>query len=145
MRLDRPLTPEAPDLFRLTVRASDRGLPQHRHTDAVVEVKVASLHDFLPTFVTLEHTVQVPESLQVGAEVMNMKPLLHQHITPLVQIHLVETDGSFEYHRASGESVKKLETSTRCQIFTGVATKSHDVNSCCDLDNPNRGFQELDF
>lgn len=64
---------------------------------------MASLHDFLPTFVTLEHTVQVPESLQVGAEVMNMELLLHQHITPLVQIHLVEADGLFDYHRASGE------------------------------------------
>lgn len=64
---------------------------------------MASLQDFLPTFVTLEHTVQVPESLQVGAEVMNMKPLLHPHVTPLVQIHLVEADGRFDYHRASGK------------------------------------------
>lgn len=116
LRLERPLTPEAPDLFRLAVRASDRGLPRHRHADAAVEVKVVSLHDFLPTFVTLEHSVQVPESLQVGAEVLNMELLLHEHITPLVKIHLVEADGPFDYHRASGECCKKRKKCLRGHV-----------------------------
>uniref|UniRef100_A0A667YH43 FAT atypical cadherin 2 n=1 Tax=Myripristis murdjan TaxID=586833 RepID=A0A667YH43_9TELE len=75
LRLERPLSPDAPPTFELKVKATDRGLPRHLYSVATVTVDVVSLDDYQPVFLSSEYTAQLPESTAVGAEVLSVSAL----------------------------------------------------------------------
>lgn len=75
LRLERPLTPETPPSFELKVKATDRGLPRHLYSVATVTVDVVSLDDYQPVFLSSGYTAQLPESSEVGSEVLSISAL----------------------------------------------------------------------
>ncbi|CAF95368.1 unnamed protein product, partial [Tetraodon nigroviridis] len=75
LRLERPLTPDAPPTFELKVKATDRGLPRHLYSIATVTVAVVSLDDYQPVFLSSEYTAQLPESFAVGSQVLSLSAL----------------------------------------------------------------------
>lgn len=80
LRLERALTPDAPDTFMLEVKATDRGLPHHRYSVATVQVNVIPLDEYQPTFLYSEYTLQLPESTEVGSEVLSIAELMNDNL-----------------------------------------------------------------
>ncbi|TNN47210.1 Protocadherin Fat 1 [Liparis tanakae] len=78
LRLERPLTPEAPPTFELKVKAADRGLPRHLYSVAAVMVEVVSMDDYKPIFPSSEYAARVPESLAVGSPVLSVSALTEE-------------------------------------------------------------------
>uniref|UniRef100_A0A3Q3LLL1 FAT atypical cadherin 2 n=1 Tax=Mastacembelus armatus TaxID=205130 RepID=A0A3Q3LLL1_9TELE len=105
LRLERPLTPDAPERFNLKVKATDRGLPRHLYSVATVTVDVVSLNDYRPIFLSSEYTVQLPESLAVGTEVLNFEHHIRDY-ADLFQVAFVivsgNEDGPFQLHHLAG-------------------------------------------
>ncbi|XP_058504924.1 protocadherin Fat 2 isoform X2 [Solea solea] len=98
LRLERPLTPDAPPTFELKVKATDRGLPRHLYSVATVTVDVVSLDDYQPIFQSSEYTAQLPESLAVGSEVLSVSALSSDGSGPnpvVYQIVSGNEDGRF--------------------------------------------------
>ncbi|XP_068182443.1 protocadherin Fat 2 isoform X2 [Antennarius striatus] len=75
LRLERPLASDAPPTFELKVKATDRGLPRHLYSVVTVTVEVVSLDNYQPIFLRSEVTVQLPETLEVGSEVVSVSAL----------------------------------------------------------------------
>ncbi|XP_068596339.1 protocadherin Fat 2 [Brachionichthys hirsutus] len=75
LRLERPLTYNTPPTFDLKVKATDRGLPRHLYSVVTVTVQVVSLDSYQPIFLSSEVTVQLPETLEVGSEVVSIVTL----------------------------------------------------------------------
>ncbi|XP_069025546.1 protocadherin Fat 2 [Embiotoca jacksoni] len=75
LRLEQPLTPDAPPSFELKVKATDRGLPRHLYSVTTVTVDVVSLDDYQPVFLSSEYTARLPESSAVGSEVLSVSAL----------------------------------------------------------------------
>ncbi|XP_072296133.1 protocadherin Fat 2 [Eucyclogobius newberryi] len=72
LRLERPLTSEAPPSFQIKVKATDRGLPRQLSSLTTVAVDVVSLDDYRPVFSSAEYTARLPESFEVGSEVVSL-------------------------------------------------------------------------
>nr|XP_020449665.1 protocadherin Fat 2 [Monopterus albus] len=97
LRLERPLTPDAPPTIKLKIKATDRGLPYHLYSVATVTVDVVSLDDYQPVFLSSEYTAQIPESLAVGSEVLSMSALTRDGGPNLVVYRIMSgnQDGRF--------------------------------------------------
>lgn len=110
LRLERPLTPDAPATFELKVKATDRGLPRHLSSVAVVTVEVVSLDDYQPVFLNSEYTAQLPESLAVGSEVLSVSALTRDGGGP----------DAIVYRIASGNEAGRflLDTQTGWRVFS---------------------------
>ncbi|XP_076993564.1 protocadherin Fat 2 [Tamandua tetradactyla] len=75
IRLEKPLRDRPQAVLELTVRASDLGTPTPLSTLGTVTVSVVGLDEYLPVFLSTEHTVQVPEDARPGAEVLRLAAL----------------------------------------------------------------------
>ena len=75
IRLEKPLRVRPQAALELTVRASDLGTPIPLSTLGTVTVSVVGLEDYLPVFLSTEHSVQVPEDAQRGTEVLRLATL----------------------------------------------------------------------
>lgn len=75
IRLEKPLRVRPQAALQLTVRASDLGTPIPLSTLGTVTVSVVGLEDYLPVFLTTEHSVQVPEDTPLGTEVLQLDTL----------------------------------------------------------------------
>ena len=75
IRLEKPLRVRPQAALELTVRASDLGTPIPLSTLGTVTVSVVGLEDYLPVFLSTEHSVQVPEDAQRGTEVLQLATL----------------------------------------------------------------------
>ncbi|KAL6117350.1 fat2 [Pungitius sinensis] len=105
LRLERPLTPEAPASFELKVKATDRGLPRHLYSVAVVTVDVVSLDDYQPIFLNSEYTARLPESLAVGSEVLSVSALTRDGGGPDAIFYRIASGnegGCFHLNRQTG-------------------------------------------
>lgn len=104
LRLERPLTSDTPSTFELKVKATDRGLPHHLYSVATVTVDVVSLDDSQPVFLASEYTVQLPESLAFGSEVLSLSALTRDGPTPVVyRIVAGNEDGRFLLDSHTGD------------------------------------------
>lgn len=72
LRLEHSLTDEPKTTYKLTVKATDRGLPNHLYSVATVTVHVVDLSDYQPMFLSSEYMAEIPESLPVGTEVISV-------------------------------------------------------------------------
>lgn len=84
LRLERPLTSEAPATFQIKVKATDRGLPRQLSSVTMVTVMVVSLDDYEPVFEKAEHTAELPESSAVDSVVVNLSELSRAGAEPIV-------------------------------------------------------------
>ncbi|KAG8509268.1 Protocadherin Fat 2 [Galemys pyrenaicus] len=75
IRLEKPLQAGPQAALELTVRASDLGTPIPLSTLGTVTVSVVGLDDYLPAFLSPEHSVQVPEDARRGTEVLRLSSL----------------------------------------------------------------------
>ncbi|XP_054424121.1 protocadherin Fat 2 isoform X1 [Pteronotus mesoamericanus] len=75
IRLEKPLRVRPQAALQLTVRASDLGTPVPLSTLGTVTVSVVGLEDYLPLFLNTEHSVQVPEDVPLGTEVLQLATL----------------------------------------------------------------------
>uniref|UniRef100_A0A8D1QQF8 Protocadherin Fat 2 n=1 Tax=Sus scrofa TaxID=9823 RepID=A0A8D1QQF8_PIG len=75
IRLEKPLRVRPKAALELTVRASDLGTPIPLSTLGTVTISVVGLDDYLPVFLSTEHSVQVPEDAQRGTEVLQLATL----------------------------------------------------------------------
>ncbi|KAL0175682.1 hypothetical protein M9458_028012, partial [Cirrhinus mrigala] len=75
LRLERSLADETKSTYEMKVKATDRGLPRHLFSFATVIVHVVILSDYQPLFLSSEYYVQIPESLQIGSEVISVSAL----------------------------------------------------------------------
>ncbi|XP_074147953.1 protocadherin Fat 2 [Sminthopsis crassicaudata] len=78
IRLEKPLRARQQEVLELTVRASDQGTPTPLSTLGTVTVSVVDLADYLPVFLSTEHSVQVPEDARPGTEVLHLGPLTRE-------------------------------------------------------------------
>lgn len=110
LRLERALKPDAPDSFMLEVKATDRGLPQHRFSVATVEVNVIPLDEYQPTFLYSEYVLQLPESTEVGSEVLHIVELMNDNLPYRVIpfIALGNANEEFSIHRRTGRRTFSL-------------------------------------
>ncbi|KAF5893704.1 protocadherin Fat 2, partial [Clarias magur] len=72
LRLEHSLADQAKSIFELSVKATDRGLPNQRYSLARVTVHVVDLNDYQPVFLSPEYMAEIPESLPVGTEVISV-------------------------------------------------------------------------
>lgn len=108
LRLERPLTSDAPPTFELKVKATDRGLPRHLYSVATVTVDVVSMDDYQPVFLSSEYTAQLPESLAVGSEVLHVSALTRDGGGPdLVTYRIISgnEDGRFRLDSQTGQNL----------------------------------------
>uniref|UniRef100_A0A8C1MB16 FAT atypical cadherin 2 n=1 Tax=Cyprinus carpio TaxID=7962 RepID=A0A8C1MB16_CYPCA len=75
LRLERSLADETKSTYEMKVKATDRGLPRHLFSIATITVHVVVLSDYQPLFLSSEYFVQIPESLQIGSEVISVSAL----------------------------------------------------------------------
>uniref|UniRef100_A0A9J8ADP7 FAT atypical cadherin 2 n=1 Tax=Cyprinus carpio carpio TaxID=630221 RepID=A0A9J8ADP7_CYPCA len=75
LRLERSLADEIKSTYEMKVKATDRGLPRHLFSFATITVHVVVLSDYQPLFLSSEYSVQIPESLQIGSEVISVSAL----------------------------------------------------------------------
>ncbi len=75
LRLERSLADETKSTYEMKVKATDRGLPRHLFSFATITVHVVILSDYQPLFLSSEYSVQIPESLQIGSEVISVSSL----------------------------------------------------------------------
>ncbi|XP_048189851.1 protocadherin Fat 2 [Perognathus longimembris pacificus] len=75
IRLEKPLQAKPQAALELTVRASDLGTPVPMSTLGTVTISVVGLEDYLPVFLSPEHSVQVREDAPTGAEVLQLAAL----------------------------------------------------------------------
>ncbi|XP_006863959.1 PREDICTED: protocadherin Fat 2 [Chrysochloris asiatica] len=75
IRLEKPLRDRPQAMLELTVRASDLGTPTPLSTLGTVTVSVVGLDDYLPVFLSTEHSVLVPEDARPGFEVLYLATL----------------------------------------------------------------------
>ncbi|XP_055033747.2 protocadherin Fat 2 [Misgurnus anguillicaudatus] len=75
LRLERFLADENKSIYEMTVKATDRGLPHHLYSTAKITVHVVVLSDYQPLFLNSEYSVQIPESFQMGTEVITVSAL----------------------------------------------------------------------
>ncbi|XP_040031249.2 protocadherin Fat 2 isoform X1 [Gasterosteus aculeatus] len=118
LRLERPLTPDAPATFELKVKATDRGLPRHLSSVAVVTVDVVSLDDYQPVFLNSEYTAQLPESLAVGSEVLSVSALTRDGGGP----------DAIVYRIASGNEGGRFLLDTQTGLLTLAAPLDFEVS-----------------
>ncbi|XP_022539774.2 protocadherin Fat 2 [Astyanax mexicanus] len=105
LRLERSLADEAQSTFELRVKATDRGLPRHHSSLAMVTVNVVDLSDYQPVFLTSEYTAQLPESSPVGTEVLSVSALTRDGTgSEPVRYSIVagNEDGRFMIHPETG-------------------------------------------
>ncbi|EPY88630.1 FAT tumor suppressor 2, partial [Camelus ferus] len=76
IRLEKPLQVRPQAALELTVRASDLGTPIPLSTLGTVTISVVGLDDYLPVFLSTEHSVQVPEDAPRGTEVLRLATLI---------------------------------------------------------------------
>ncbi|XP_075961283.1 protocadherin Fat 2 [Anarhichas minor] len=118
LRLERPLTSDAPPAFELRVKATDRGLPRHLYSVVAVTVDVVSLDDYQPVFLSSEYTAQIPESLAVGSEVLSVSALTRDGGGP----------DPIVYRIASGNEEGRFLLDTRTGLLTLVAPLDFEVS-----------------
>uniref|UniRef100_A0A672QBL2 FAT atypical cadherin 2 n=1 Tax=Sinocyclocheilus grahami TaxID=75366 RepID=A0A672QBL2_SINGR len=75
LRLERSLADETKATYEMKVKATDRGLPRQLFSFATITVHVVVLSDYQPLFLSSEYSVQIPESLQIGSEVISVSAL----------------------------------------------------------------------
>uniref|UniRef100_A0A9J7XUG0 FAT atypical cadherin 2 n=1 Tax=Cyprinus carpio carpio TaxID=630221 RepID=A0A9J7XUG0_CYPCA len=75
LRLERSLADETKSTYEMKVKATDRGLPRHLFSIATITVHMVVLSDYQPLFLSSEYFVQIPESLQIGSEVISVSAL----------------------------------------------------------------------
>ncbi|XP_001920058.2 protocadherin Fat 2 [Danio rerio] len=75
LRLERSLADETKSTYEMKVKATDRGLPRHLFSFAMITVHVVILSDYQPLFLSSEYSVQIAESSQVGSEVISVSAL----------------------------------------------------------------------
>nr|XP_046262776.1 protocadherin Fat 2 isoform X2 [Scatophagus argus] len=118
LRLERPLTPDTPPTFELKVKASDRGLPRHLYSVATVTVDVVSLDDYQPVFLSSEYTAQLPESLEVGSEVVSVSALTRDGGGP----------DPISYHIVSGNEDRRFLLDSSTGLLTLNAPLDFEVS-----------------
>lgn len=72
LRLEHSLADKTQSIYKLSVKATDRGLPTHLYSTASVTVHVVDLNDYQPVFLSSEYMAEIPESLPVGTEVISV-------------------------------------------------------------------------
>uniref|UniRef100_A0A672QBP7 FAT atypical cadherin 2 n=1 Tax=Sinocyclocheilus grahami TaxID=75366 RepID=A0A672QBP7_SINGR len=75
LRLERSLADETKATYEMKVKATDRGLPRQLFSFATITVHVVVLSDYQPLFLSSEYSVQIPESLQIGSEVISVRAI----------------------------------------------------------------------
>ncbi|XP_016409125.1 protocadherin Fat 2 [Sinocyclocheilus rhinocerous] len=75
LRLERSLADEIKSTYEMKVKGTDRGLPRHLFSFATITVHVVVLSDYQPLFLSSDYSVQIPESLQIGSEVISVSAL----------------------------------------------------------------------
>lgn len=105
IRLEKPLRVRPQAALQLTVRASDLGAPTPLSTLGTVTVSVVGLEDYLPVFLSTEHSVRVPEDAPPGAEVLQLATLTRPG-SEKTGYHLVSGNeqGRFRLDARTGES-----------------------------------------
>uniref|UniRef100_A0A8C2WRQ2 FAT atypical cadherin 2 n=1 Tax=Cyclopterus lumpus TaxID=8103 RepID=A0A8C2WRQ2_CYCLU len=116
LRLERPLTSDAPPAFELKVKAADRGLPRHLFSVAAVTVDVVSLDDYQPVFLSSEYTARLPESLAVGSQVLSVSALTEDGDGPDPVV----------YRIASGNEEERFHLDARTGLLTLVAPLDYE-------------------
>ncbi|KAM4826977.1 protocadherin Fat 2 [Thomomys bottae] len=124
IRLEKPLqvTPQA--ALELTVRASDLGTPVPMSSLGTVTISVVGLEDYLPVFLSPEHSVQVPEDVLMGTEVLWLATLTRPG---------AEDTG---YHILSGNEQGKF----RLDAGTGILY----VNQSLDFETSPKHFLSIE-
>nr|XP_048293531.1 protocadherin Fat 2 [Myodes glareolus] len=75
IRLEKPLQVRSNSALELTVQASDLGIPIPLSTLGTVTVSVVGLEDYLPIFLSAEHSTQVPEDALIDTEILQLATL----------------------------------------------------------------------
>ncbi|XP_041845892.1 protocadherin Fat 2 [Melanotaenia boesemani] len=118
LRLERPLTSDTPPAFELKVKATDRGLPRHLYSVATVTVDVVSLDDYQPVFLSSEYTAQLPESLEVGSEVLSVSALTRDGGGP----------DPIEYRIIAGNKDRRFLLNSQTGLLTLMAPLDFEVS-----------------
>lgn len=106
LRLEHSLADQAKSIFELSVKATDRGLPNHRYSLARVTVHVVDLNDYQPVFLSPEYMAEIPESLPVGTEVISVSAQTRDGTgSEPVRYSIISgnEDGRFQINSETGE------------------------------------------
>ena len=132
IRLEKPLQVRPQAALELTVRASDLGTPIPLSTLGTVTVSVVGLEDYLPVFLSTEHSVQVPEDAQRGTEVLRLATLTRPGAEKTgYRVVSGNEQGRFRLDARTGEtapggsSTPTLNTHTHTHTHTHTQSDSH--------------------
>uniref|UniRef100_A0A8C1M950 FAT atypical cadherin 2 n=1 Tax=Cyprinus carpio TaxID=7962 RepID=A0A8C1M950_CYPCA len=113
LRLERSLADETKSTYEMKVKATDRGLPRHLFSIATITVHVVVLSDYQPLFLSSEYFVQIPESLQIGSEVISVSALTKDD-TESEPVHYSiisgNEDGRFQINPMTGTGLLSLNS-----------------------------------
>uniref|UniRef100_A0A8C1XZ71 FAT atypical cadherin 2 n=1 Tax=Cyprinus carpio TaxID=7962 RepID=A0A8C1XZ71_CYPCA len=132
LRLERSLADETKSTYEMKVKATDRGLPRHLFSIATITVHVVVLSDYQPLFLSSEYFVQIPESLQIGSEVISVSALTKDD-TESEPVHYSiisgNEDGRFQINPMTGTDGPGLDV-----ILLFCATGLLSLNSALDFE-----------
>lgn len=118
IRLEKPLRVRPKAALELTVRASDLGTPIPLSTLGTVTISVVGLDDYLPVFLSTEHSVQVPEDAQRGTEVLQLATLTRPGAEKTsYRVVSGNEQGRFRLDARTGETASPLHTHTHTQFW----------------------------
>lgn len=111
LRLERSLADETKSTYEMKVKATDRGLPSHLFSFAMITVHVVILSDYQPLFLSSEYSVQIAESSQVGSKVISVSALTKDGAeNEPVRYSIISgnEDGRFLINPVTGKSLLKM-------------------------------------
>ena len=134
IRLEKPLRVKPQEALELTVRASDLGSPIPLSTLGTVTVSVVGLDDYLPVFLSTEHSVQVPEDAQLGTEVLQLATLTRPGAEKTgYRVVSGNEQGRFRLDARTGEPAPEATSSSTCTYTHRVLGNTGFTYGGCPL------------
>ena len=134
IRLEKPLRVKPQEALELTVRASDLGSPIPLSTLGTVTVSVVGLDDYLPVFLSTEHSVQVPEDAQLGTEVLRLATLTRPGAEKTgYRVVSGNEQGRFRLDARTGEPAPEAASSPTCTYTHRVLGSTGFTYGGCPL------------
>ncbi|XP_037657979.1 protocadherin Fat 2 [Choloepus didactylus] len=136
IRLEKSLRDRPQAVLELTVRASDLGTPTPLSTLGTVTISVVGLDDYLPVFLTTEHTVQVSEDARPGTEVLRLAGLTRRGAEKTgYRLVSGNEQGRFRVEARTGVLYvnKSLDFETSPKYFLSVECSRKSSSSLSDM------------
>ncbi|TRY88306.1 hypothetical protein DNTS_016697 [Danionella cerebrum] len=135
LRLERSLADESKSTYEMKVKATDRGLPRHLFSYATVTVHVVILSDYQPLFLSSEYIVEIPESAQMGSEIISVSTLTtdaSENQAVRYTIISGNEDGRFQINAVTDLSLQTLQLAVAASEHCERPLKNHLHQRCQD-------------